>query len=171
MASPISRRAVVTHLAAGGVVTALLAPAFAHRASAQASTPIATRTPNYFYLSGEDVDIDYWTATDAGEPYLRYRSPDGEMEFAGDQVRIAGSPEFGTLATVMIGSVADGYTLDLTVLIPDINLAAGDEPTPFSTLAILTKDLTTIAGPRLIEGAIQRYQSIELNGVAELVES
>jgi hypothetical protein len=36
-------------------------------------------------------------------------------------------------------------------------------------LAILTTQLTSIAGPALIEGALQEYAVVELEGTAELV--
>ena len=43
----------------------------------------------------------------------------------------------------------------LSLLIPLINLE-GDE-TPFKTEAIITEHLTSIGGPALVKGALQKY--------------
>jgi hypothetical protein len=63
----------------------------------------------------------------------------------------------------------DAATFYLTLLLPEINLSSDGAPTPFATLAILTAELTTIAGPGLIIGALQEYEVVTLEGTAEFV--
>ncbi len=63
----------------------------------------------------------------------------------------------------------DAATFFLTLLLPEINLNADGTPTPFATLAILTTHFTTIGGTSLIDGALQAYQVVALEGTAEFV--
>jgi hypothetical protein len=167
----LSRRAAVGRLAAGAALATVLAVPHAARAAAQASPAPTRQEPTLYTLNGDGVEVEYATTTFAGETHLTYRGPAGDLDFSGDQVDIVDSVEFGKLVTVMIEAVPDGWTLHLTLLLPEINLIGSNEPTPFATLAIVTKRLTTIAGPGLIEGAIREYEALELQGTASFVVS
>jgi hypothetical protein len=65
--------------------------------------------------------------------------------------------------------VPDLHTLTLSVLIPQINLKGGTQ-SPLSTFAILTTHLRSIGGPGLVEGPLQTYEVVALEGTASLVE-
>ena len=94
---------------------------------------------------------------------------DGMGGTVGDQIRTEQSA-LGRLVTVYLDAMPDAATFFLTLLLPDFNpMIPGDTPTPFATLAILTTLLTSIAGPSLIEGALQEYVAVALEGTAEFV--
>lgn len=61
-----------------------------------------------------------------------------------------------------------GRKLTVSLLVPQINLNEGDE-SPLSTPAILTTHRTSIGGPGLVEGQVQTYEVVALEGTASLV--
>ena len=61
-----------------------------------------------------------------------------------------------------------GRKLTVSLLVPQINLNDGDE-SPLSTPAILTTHRTSIGGPGLVEGQVQTYEVVALEGTASLV--
>lgn len=81
---------------------------------------------------------------------------------------VASSP-LGTLVTVVLELVPDRHTLTATLVLPDINV--GDRQViRFSTVVILTTNLTSIGGPALVIGPLQTYQVVKLGGVAQRVD-
>lgn len=126
--------------------------------------------PNLFDLRNEkdDVQISFSTSSFAGDPLLHFRRGDQIHSFRGEEIR-AVATEFAVQVTVTIEAVPDLRSVTLTLLLPAINLREGRE-SPVETLAILTTSLTSIGGPQLVEGQIQRYQTIELMGEAQAVD-
>jgi hypothetical protein len=123
--------------------------------------------PNLFELTGEYTQIlTYSTTSITGQPQFYYRDQQREFTFTGDDIRSLDS-EIGMMITVTL-EVIDDHTLTLTLLLPQINLGEGNE-SAFSTLAILTTHVTSIGGPRLIEGPLQTYEVVMLEGTARLV--
>jgi hypothetical protein len=123
--------------------------------------------PNLFELTGEYTQIlTYSTTSITGQPQFYYRDQQREFTFTGDDIRSLDS-EIGMMITVTL-EVIDDHTLTLTLLLPQINLGEGNE-SAFSTLAILTTHVTSIGGPRLIEGPLQTYEVVVLEGTARLV--
>ena len=159
----LSRRSVLAQLAAGAALTAIPGAA-----SAQATPTPARETPNTFRLEGDEIGVLYASTSMTGEPTLAYRDASGEQTFRGPQLRVDDAP-FGTLVTVVIASVQDGYSDDLTLVLPQVNLTDGREPTAFSTVAIVTRHRTTIAGPGMLEGQVQTYEAVSLDGTAEIL--
>jgi hypothetical protein len=123
--------------------------------------------PNLFELEGEGTRIFYSTSSFAGPPQLHYEGPRGTMTFIGEQLRAQGS-EIGKLVTVTLEEAPDLHAISLTLLVPRVNLD-GTEST-VSTVAILTTQHTSIAGPQLVSGALQSYRTLPLEGVARLVD-
>jgi hypothetical protein len=130
-------------------------------------------------LAGGDVQITHDTTGFAGEPQLTYRGPIGfepiderpidSRTIVGDEIRTERS-EIGSLVTVYLDAMPDAATFYLTLLLPDFNpTILGADPTPFATLAILTTLRTSIAGPGPLEGALQEYVAMPLEGTAEFV--
>ena len=158
----ITRRSAV---AQAGALAALLAVAPRGRVYAQ-QTP--AEAPNTFRLTGTGTEITYATTSFTGEPTLTYHGPEYEVDFSGMDISEADSP-FGPLVSVKLDFAPDGYTLFLTVILPHINLADNNAPTPFSTLGILTRHLDHIGGPHMIEGATTTYEAVELEGSAEML--
>jgi hypothetical protein len=176
----ISRRAALGRLAGAGVAAALLTAARPAAGLAQATPGAARRSANHFVLGKGELQIVYDTTSFAGEPQLSYRGPIGSGPLAerpidsvtivGDEIHTEQVPNLGELVTVYLDAMPDAATFYLTLLLPEFNrMSLEAAPVPFSTLAILTTQLTSIAGPALIEGALQEYAVIEFEGTAGLV--
>lgn len=101
----------------------------------------------------------YSTTSEDGQPHLSFNN----HTFTGNEIRSQKS-ELGSLVTVILKSVADGDTLTLILLVPDVNLGRTTEQ-PIKTLAIMTTNRNTIAGPPV--GARQIYEVLNLQGTAK----
>jgi hypothetical protein len=178
----ISRRAALGRLAGGIVAASPLAAAGRGKVQAQA-TPGGEEggEANHFVLAGGwMVQVTYDTIGFGGEPQLTYRGPigSGPIEERPIETRTIVGDEIGTEPILYLGRLVTGYldampdaaTFYLTLLLPDFNrMNLEAAPTPFATLAILTTVLTSEAGPGLIEGALQEYVAVPLEGTAEFV--
>lgn len=163
----MTRRAVTRGLLGGGVAAAFLAAGSQGVAMAQ-GTPVSTDAwPTRYVLSGGVLEIEFVPAVIGGEAQLDYRSADSTMTFAGDELTSEFSPALGRFVSVVIEQVDDGYERYLTLLVPEVNPDENGADVPISTLAIFTDHLTSIGGPGLVNGAIQRYEVVELEGVAQ----
>lgn len=127
--------------------------------------------PNLFSLQGigpkfKDVQISYSTSSIAGQPLFTYKDSKGTHSFKGDAIRTQ-KTEISTIVTVTLESVPDLRVTTLTLLLPAINLDGSARE--FKTIAIRTTSKTTIGGPRLVKGAVQSYEVIDLKGTASSV--
>jgi hypothetical protein len=180
----ISRRAALGRLAGGVAAAALAATTGTSNARARA-TPGPTGEEggeaNHFVLAGGAVRITYDTTGEAGEPRLTYHGPIGfgplderpldSRTIVGDEIQEERSA-LGRRITVYLDAAPDAATFYLTLLLPEFNpRGLGSAPASFATLAILTTLLTTIAGPGLLDGALQEFEAVALEGTAEFVTS
>lgn len=127
--------------------------------------------PNLFSLQGvghkyKDVQISYSTSSITGQPLFTYKDLKGTYSFKGDEIRTQ-KTEIGTMVTVTLESIPDFRVTTLTLLLPAINLDGSAKE--FKTIAIRTTSKTTIVGPRLVKGALQSYEVINLKGTADSV--
>jgi hypothetical protein len=122
--------------------------------------------PNLFELTSEDVQVTYSTSSFDGTPRFTYSDPDGQKDFAGDEIESADTA-LGSEVTVTLEAVPDLHTITFTLVLPDFRMPEyGD--VAFTTFAITTTNLTSIAGPR--EGPGQTYEAVVLEGTAKSVE-
>jgi hypothetical protein len=84
----------------------------------------------------------------------------------GEQIRTQEN-EIGGLVTVTLQAVEDGDSTLLTLLVPRVNLGDMGEQA-IKTIAILTTERWSIAGPSLVTGAVQSYHTVKLRGKAQL---
>lgn len=124
--------------------------------------------PNQFVLKGRNTEITYSTSSFGGRPQLSYQDTQRQATFSGADIRVVEHAEFGKLVSVTLEQIPDLHTLTLTLLIPAINL--GGQEQRFKTVAILTTQRTSIGGPGLVQGALQTYRTVALNGAARNVE-
>lgn len=144
-----------------------LAIVSASSAAAQIGSSIVP--PNNYELTGKNFSIFYSTTSLAGEPQLTLvRASGRQRQFIGDEIRYQ-ETDIGQHVTVVLRQISDLKTISLTVLIPDINLEAG-ETALFETRAFFTSHLTTIAGPDGVRGPLQTYYVPDLIGVASDVD-
>jgi hypothetical protein len=126
---------------------------------------------NRYELKGHHTEITYDEAAFDGQAHLTYRVFQGPATrtFSGDQIRTRES-EIGKLITVTTEAIPDKEETMLTLLLPTVNLVGATEQT-VETLAIITTQLSSIAGPGLVNGAVQRYHVVKLEGIAQFVLS
>ena len=123
--------------------------------------------PNFFQLAGGYTQITYSTTGITGQPQFHYQDQQRDINVTGGDIRSL-ETEIGTLVTVTLEVIPDLHTLTVSLLVPEINLNEGNE-SPLSTLAILTTHRTSIGGPGLVEGQLQTYEVVALEGTASLV--
>jgi hypothetical protein len=126
-----------------------------------------TTQPNLFELAGEYTQITYSTTSITGQPQFHYQDRQRDVNVTGGDIRSL-ETEIGAQVTVTLEEVPDLHTLTVTLLVPQINLGEGNESS-LSTLAILTTHRTSIGGPGLVEGQLQTYEAVALEGTASLV--
>jgi len=133
------------------------------------TTPSTTQPPNLFDLEGHDTKIKYATTSITGAPLFNYEHKDQSREFLGDAIRVLPTP-IGSLVTVTLEIVPDLHTVTLTLLLPAVNLVDGHDA-EVRTEAILTTARTSIAGAGLVKGQVQTYDTVKLEGTAQIVLS
>jgi hypothetical protein len=128
---------------------------------------IALEPLNDFDLSGAGTRIHYATSGFDGRPRLRYEGPAAAAprEFSGDDIEARASA-LGTEVTVALDLVLDGDNHTLTLVLPAFRSNGGEER--FATIAVVTTNKGSLVGPP--RGARQRYDVVELEGVARAVD-
>ncbi len=137
------------------VTIGLIASAWLGVVAAQ-SNDEKTGQANQYEFASPAVSVFYSPSSFGGEAQLRYilgaRNP---LDFSGDEIRVE-QTEIGQLVSVTVAQVPDLKTVTMSLVIPDINLDAG-EPTLFESRIIFTTNHTTIGGPDLVKGPLQTY--------------
>jgi hypothetical protein len=172
----MNRRASVQALGGALVGTALLSggtlrPAGATAAQEESdceSTPedSATPGPNLYELTGPSLTVTYSTSSIAGEPQLVLADSSGEHTFAGDVIRVQ-ETAIGKLVTVELEYIPDAGAELFSLLLPAVGQVA--VAPKIAALAIYTTEQTTMEGSAGIEGAIQLYRVVEVQGTARSV--
>jgi hypothetical protein len=167
--TPFSRRTMIEAVLAGGAVSLALA---ARRAPAQATPAAPPIRANTFFLAGDNADIHYFTTSDVGLPMFTYIYPDGEARATGDDIQIVplvtGVWFFGHLVSIYVDAAPDAWARSITLVLPDINLEREGD-TAFTTFAVETTHFTTDGGTDLVQGQLQEYAVIPLEGMARFV--
>jgi hypothetical protein len=163
-AAELTRRTALCRLVAGTIGLLETTPEIAR---AQATPTALEAAPNHFELTGAETEITYDT-TIAGRPQLTYVGPYGHQVLLGEQLRDE-ERALGRMVTGSLGAFPDQGELWLTLLLPRFaSMTSGDTPVPFTTIAILTWVISTIAGPPLT-GALEEYRVVDLQGTAQVV--
>jgi hypothetical protein len=126
---------------------------------------------NSFELTGEHRQITYDRTSFTGQPQLTYHDdqpPGLSRTFTGDEIRSLSSEDTGLMVSVTLRVRQDLDTLNLTLLVPEVNLEDGAARS-ISTLAILITHHTTIGGPNLVKGPLQTYEVVALEGTARFL--
>jgi hypothetical protein len=115
------------------------------------------------------IALEYLDGDVTGQPNVHLRIDGQDISARGDEVDVASTP-VGTLVTVGLpfATVPDLKTESFSALLPDATI--GEGPTPVWAIGIRTTESTAIA-PDLVQGAVQSYQVMLLNGEASLVET
>jgi hypothetical protein len=128
------------------------------------ATPFVS--PNLYQLSGNNLHINYSTSGIDGKPHFNYQDAQQNLSFIGDDVR-AVECDLGTVVSVTIQRTIDSGSTSFSVLIPRINLAAGE------SVRIRTKGIVTIHRfsiiPAANHGQLDLYTVTKLRGTASEV--
>ena len=125
--------------------------------------------PNLFELQGKDTQITYSTTSITGIPQLSYQTSSLNLNFSDTDIRTQDT-EIGREITVTLEQTPDLQTITLTLFLPTINLPPETTENPVETVAIITTTRTSIGGPNLVNGQLQIYDTLALQGIARLVD-
>jgi hypothetical protein len=137
-------------------------------ASAAVTTPTAV-TPNLFTFSGrrDDTQVVFSTTSITGQPQFNYHDDTQDVSASGDDITVERTA-LGTLVTITLETVPDLHTVTATLVLPDLGGLSGPV-THFGTFLVLTENRTSIGGPALVTGALQRYTVVKGRGTAQEV--
>jgi hypothetical protein len=125
--------------------------------------------PNLFELQGDGATITYSTTSIAGVPQFNYQDNEHSVNRSGDEIRVE-QTEIARLVTVDIEQVPDAYDLSVSLLVPIINLRGQTGEASVQTVAVLTTDRSSaFTGPGGVEGQVQTYETLSLQGTARRV--
>ncbi len=121
-----------------------------------------------FDLSGEGATVTY----DLRSGELHYSGPTRPPLQDFVEVTDTAAPldtPIGRLVTAVLRGDPDGDTSTVTVLLPRVNLPAGEgsaAEAPVETVAVFTTSRSSIGGLDLVEGQVQLYATASLAGTA-----
>jgi hypothetical protein len=124
-------------------------------------------TPNLFELAGGGAEITWTVSGVAGESQLTYDDGQQPVTFRGPEIRQSNSP-LGKLVTVVLETTADLRTVSLTLVVPRVNLGSKTEHR-VRTIAVLTREKTSVAGPDPVVGQVESYRVLRLSGLGRHV--
>jgi len=131
-----------------------------------AATP--ETVPNLYELQGGKVRITYSTSSISGQPQFDFRQGRKTLHFSGTEIQTA-KTLIGTLVTVTVEETPDLRRVTFSLLLPDVNLQQSGKVN-IKALGIFTTTKTSIAGPKLVKGALQTYKVESLSGTAKAVQ-
>lgn len=142
------------------------------REAASAAAPSTTTTavtPNLFTFSGrrDDTQVTFSTTSITGQPRFSYHDDTRDVSATGDEISVQRTV-LGTLVTVSLETVPDLHTVTATLVLPDLGGLSGPV-THFRSFLVLTENRTSIGGPALVTGALQRYTVVKGRGTAQEV--
>jgi hypothetical protein len=133
-------------------------------------TPIASQLfdANLFDIVGP-IRINYSSSSITGVPLLSYKDADLDLNFQDDEITRVDT-SLGELVTVTLENVVDAFIRTVTLVVPRIRLAQGEEE-EFDTLAIETTDRSgAFVPPPGPAGVLQTYRVHQVHGTAQRVE-
>lgn len=118
---------------------------------------------NHYEIVGDGISGTVDTSSITGQPVIGVEV-DGE---ALQNARLRDGA-IGLEVSGIVRAVPDLETVRASVVLPRVNID-GDGPSPFAGVALLTTVRTTIAGPRLVDGALEQYTVRPVGGTAAAV--
>ena len=128
----------------------------------------AETVPNLYELQGGKVRITYSTSSISGQPQFDFRQARKTLHFSGTELQTT-KTLIGTLVTVTIEQTPDLKSVTFSLLLPDVNLQQSGKVN-IKAIGIFTTTKTSIAGPKLVKGALQTYKVESLSGTAKAIQ-
>jgi len=142
-----------------------MAEAAALDASALAAAVLASRQPNFYKVSGDGITVTYSTTSLFGGPHFHYTDGTIDKTFSGSQIQVTNVPLLGTVVSVVILMTIDTGSTSFSLLIPRVNLGAGDQA-DMTTYGITTVHKFSV---RPLLGQLDDYTAHQLKGTANFV--
>jgi hypothetical protein len=134
----------------------------------KAAPPAQLAQANLFDIGGP-IRISFSASSITGQPLLSYADAELDLQFRGDEIDRVESP-LGELVTVTLEDVPDAFLRTMTLVVPPIRLAPGQE-VEFETFAVEAIDrsgaFVPAPGPA---GVLVTYRTHELRGSAQHVD-
>lgn len=122
------------------------------------------QTARYFQLKGRGLEVEYYTLGEPVVPYLSLTGEQGDRQYSGNEIRRQDTA-IGTLLTVFTSMIADGNSTTVTLVLPAVNLP--DSGTvKIASIAVITTHRNSLAGPGILDGALELYKTVALRGSA-----
>jgi hypothetical protein len=118
-------------------------------------------TVNEYHLTGENTRIVFRNG-DGEDVVLEYN----EQVFRGRTELHVQQTELGLVVTALVESAPDRHTISISVTVPEANRPSSAKSIEVNTFAVLSTKRTSIGGPALVEGQIQTYTVVPLQGNA-----
>jgi hypothetical protein len=125
---------------------------------------MAQTTPaNFYECKGNGVNVTYAIGTSfTGESTITFQFRNETITGTGKAIQTE-TTVLGDLVTLVRQSVPDSFTDTLTLVAPNINISDRLPAVPFTTRLFKTRTHTSIGGPALVEGVIQKSESQPLS--------
>lgn len=139
------------------------------REAEPAATAEPAVTPNLFTFNArrDDTQAVFSTTSITGQPQFSYHDDSRDISATGDEITVERTA-LGTEVTITVETVPDLHTVTATLVLPDLG-GLSRPVTHFATFLVLTENRTSIGGPALITGALQRYTVVKGRGTAQRV--
>ena len=122
---------------------------------------------NLFDIAGP-IRINYSSSSITGVPLVSYKDSELDLNFQGPDITHI-ETSVGELVTVTLQVVPDAFARAITLIVPTIRLATGEQA-EFNTFAIETTDRSgAFVPPPGPAGVLQTYQVYQLRGSAQHV--
>jgi hypothetical protein len=125
---------------------------------------------NSFQCTGGDgaTSIAYDSSSLNGEAVLSISYKGSDYLFSGGQIRV-NEASIGKLVAVTIEMAFDGFSDELSFIVPDVNITGNGESVAFDSNLIESYIRTSIGGPRFVKGVIQQNSFNALSCTASAV--
>lgn len=117
-----------------------------------------------YHLAGDDVKIVF-SMENPNELELVYEDKQGESRFSGRAI-YREKTVLGFLVSVVLEDIPDLHRIMLSLAVPSANRLDNVKSIPVKTFAVRTTSRTSISGQGGVEGQIQTYETMVLNGNA-----
>lgn len=117
-----------------------------------------------YHLAGDDIKVTF-SMICPDDPEMVYEDIGGERKFSGSAIDQKECP-LGLMVSVVLEEAPDLRVIIFSIAIPIANRPDDQRSVPVGSFAVKTTSRTSIAGPDMIEGQIQTYETYVLEGNA-----
>jgi hypothetical protein len=115
------------------------------------------------------IHVNYSSSSFGGVPLVSYKDAELDLSFQDDAITRVQTAQ-GELVTVTVESVVDAFVRTVTLVVPAIRVAAGEEA-EFDTLLVETTDRSgAFVPPPGPAGVLQTYRAHQVRGTAKHVQ-